>query len=77
MYLAKTYFEHNLIHRDTWRRAGRESEQNALIDYVITDERIGKERNQNDHNARGWAKDVSLMVSGDLTVGEDNKGTNV
>ena len=41
LFLANTFFEHRMIHRYSWKRVDYSgSEQKALIDYVIVDERL-------------------------------------
>ncbi len=40
LFLTNTFFQHEIIHRYTWRRIG---EKRSLIDYIAVDERLRKD----------------------------------
>ncbi len=43
LFLANTFFQHNMIHWYTWRRREDRGDKKSLIDYIAVDERLRKD----------------------------------
>ena len=43
LFLANTFFQHEMIHSYTWRRRNKRGEQKNVINYIAVDEKLGKD----------------------------------